>query len=330
MWTIVARFAEAAASVSHYIRDEPCATGIHLLVARGTTEAPGVGRMGVVARKVTLAIPGSTIEAIDYPAVFSNYSDSEEKGAIAFEKRLIAYHERCPDTKVALLGYSQGAHAMMDSLCGNSGEGNDYQASKGYLEVFNETVVAAVAYGDPSHTVNGTDGGAPWNLGSSTHNGIFPRENMTSCLPLADRIASWCDTGDVYCDNGQDSTVHGGYFGNYTTETVNWIVEKYNAAIAADQKDGGSDSGNSTSTVPASSSTSTVPAPSSTFTVPAPSSTSTGVAAPTGSGSPVVSATPSVSASGTPVEGAAVSVRGSSMMVFAGVVGAVGMGLGLF
>lgn len=144
---------------------------------------------------------------------------------------------------------------------------------------------------------------------------------MTSCLPLADRIASWCDTGDVYCDNGQDSTVHGGYFGNYTTETVNWIVEKYNAAIAADQKDGGSDSGNSTSTVPASSSTSTVPAP---------SSTSTGVAAPTGSGSPVVSATPSVSASGTPVEGAAVSVRGSSMMVFAGVVGAVGMGLGLF
>lgn len=135
---------------------------------------------------------------------------------------------------------------------------------------------------------------------------------MTSCLPLADRIASWCDTGDVYCDNGQDSTVHGGYFGNYTTETVNWIVEKYNAAIAADQKDGGSDSGNSTSTVPA------------------PSSTSTGVAAPTGSGSPVVSATPSVSASGTPVEGAAVSVRGSSMMVFAGVVGAVGMGLGLF
>lgn len=138
---------------------------------------------------------------------------------------------------------------------------------------------------------------------------------MTSCRPLADRIASWCDTGDVYCDNGQDSTVHGGYFGNYTTETVNWIVEKYDAALATDEKNGGSESGNSTSTVP--------PAPSST-------STSTGVAVPTGSGSPVVSATPSASASGAPVEGAAVSVKGSSAMVFAGVVGAVGMGLGLF
>ncbi|KAJ4412564.1 hypothetical protein N0V85_003657 [Neurospora sp. IMI 360204] len=307
MWTIVARFVEAAASVSHYTREEPCATGIHLIVARGSTEAPGLGRIGVVARNVTLLIPGSTIEAIDYPATFANYTTSEEKGAIGFEKRLVDYHEKCPDTKVALLGYSQGAHAMMDSLCGGvPGEGSDYQASKGYLEVFNETVVAAVAYGDPSHTA-----GAPWNLGSSTKTGIFARENMTSCLPLASHIASWCDTGDIYCDSGSDLTVHGGYFGNYTMETVKWIVEKYNASIAAGQN-GGSDSGNSTSTVPA------------------PSSTSTGVAVPTGSGSAVVSATPSASASGAPAQNAAVSVRGSGVMVLAGVVGAAGMGLGLF
>lgn len=51
---------------------------------------------------------------------------------------------------------------MMDSLCGNSGEGGDYQASPEYLKTFAEAVVAAVAYGDPSHTA-----GAPWNLGSS-------------------------------------------------------------------------------------------------------------------------------------------------------------------
>ncbi|KAK3399573.1 cutinase-domain-containing protein [Sordaria brevicollis] len=323
MWTIVARFVEAAASVSHYIREEPCATGLHLIVARGSTEAPGVGRIGVVARNVTALIPGSTIEAIDYPATFSNYSDSEEKGAMAFEKRVVEYYERCPNTKVALLGYSQGAHAMMDSLCGNSGEGNDYQASREYLDVFNKTVVAAVAYGDPSHTV---DKGATWNLGSSTRNGvsffcsirgtntntqIFPRENMTSCLPFGDKIASWCDTGDVYCDFGNDTTVHGGYFGNYTMETVNWIVEKYNASLEAEESDGNY-TGIWTSTAPA------------------PTATSTGVSAPTGSGSPVVSATPSASASGAPVEGAAVSVRGSGVMVLAGVVGAVGMGLGLF
>lgn len=150
MWTIVARFVEAAASVSHYIREEPCATGLHLIVARGSSEAPGLGRMGVVARNVTLQISGSTVEAIDYPASFSNYSDSQEKGAIAFEKRLTAYHERCPNTKVALLGYSQGAHAMMDSLCGNSGEGSDYQASKGYLEVFNQTGMFSSLHHFPS------------------------------------------------------------------------------------------------------------------------------------------------------------------------------------
>lgn len=297
MWTIVARFVEAAASVSHYVREEPCATGLHMIVARGSTEDPGLGRIGVVARNVSLLIPGSTISAIDYPATFENYTTSEEKGAMGFEKMLIEYHEKCPDTKVALLGYSQGAQAMMDSVCGGiPGEGSDYQASKGYLEVFNESVVAAVAYGDPSHTA-----GAPWNLGTSTKTGIFPRENTTSCLPLASHIASWCDTGDIYCDSGSSLTVHGSYFANYTMDSVEWIVEKYKAS-----------GGNSTSTDST------------------PSSTSTGVAVPTGSGTATGGATASASASGKPAEGAAVSVRGSGVMVLAGVVGAVGMGLGLF
>lgn len=134
---------------------------------------------------------------------------------------------------------------------------------------------------------------------------------MTSCLPLASSIASWCDTGDIYCDTGNDTTVYGGYFGNYTAETVNWIVDKYNASVAADHN-GGSGSGNST------------------IAVPAPSATSTSVAVPTGSVSATASPRASASASVGPVEGAAVGLQRPNVMVVVGVIGAVGMGLGLF
>ena len=148
MWKIAARFITAAASVSHLlVRDdgldsETCATGLHLIVARGSGEDKGLGRIGVVARNVTLVIPGSTIEAIDYPATFTNYTTSEETGAMDFESRVLTYHEKCPDTKIALLGYSQGAQALMDSLCGSSfeDEGDDYTANPAVIELFTERV----------------------------------------------------------------------------------------------------------------------------------------------------------------------------------------------
>lgn len=84
-----------------------CASGVHLIVARGSIEPAGVGQIGSVANGVVAAIPGSQIEPLDYPATFDNYSTSVEDGDIAMNLALTAYSSRCPDSKVALLGYSQ-------------------------------------------------------------------------------------------------------------------------------------------------------------------------------------------------------------------------------
>ncbi len=84
-----------------------CAQGLYMLVARGSDEAPGVGRIGVVAGNVSLQIPGSITVALDYPATFDNYLTSEFNGTEEMNAKIVNYVSQCPNGKIALLGYSQ-------------------------------------------------------------------------------------------------------------------------------------------------------------------------------------------------------------------------------
>ncbi|KAK4445699.1 cutinase [Podospora aff. communis PSN243] len=208
-------------------RAEPCASGLHMIVARGSNEEPGLGKIGVIAGNVSLVIPGSTSAAVDYPAAINNYASSVQEGTTELLRMVREYHERCPGGKMALLGFSQGAHSMMDAVCGSSSAG--FKKSTDLPDEFTDSIVAIVAYGDPTHSNNDT-----WNQGTSVNSGIFPRVNLTACEPYSDRIQGWCDTGDVYCDRGNNTRVHGSYFANYTDVTVDYIVGKYNASLETD------------------------------------------------------------------------------------------------
>lgn len=119
----------AATSVFKRQADAPaCATSLHMIVARGSNEPAGLGRITAVVGNVTLLLPGSDYEAIDYPADLFNYVESVAKGTDEFVKLVGEYHTTCPDTPIALLGYSQGAHALMDAVCGTDLEGFEMQA----------------------------------------------------------------------------------------------------------------------------------------------------------------------------------------------------------
>ena len=50
------------------VLDNPCATGVHMIVARATIEQPGYGALGQVVKNVLGQVNGSTSEAVDYPA----------------------------------------------------------------------------------------------------------------------------------------------------------------------------------------------------------------------------------------------------------------------
>jgi acetylxylan esterase len=60
-----------------------------------------------MANKIIGANPGTTIEAVVYPATIDNYGTSSGNGTIAVTEMLSSFVQRCPNAKLAMLGYSQ-------------------------------------------------------------------------------------------------------------------------------------------------------------------------------------------------------------------------------
>lgn len=110
---------QSTAAVLGTRADGDCAP-IHLLVARGSTESPGYGQLNSLATRIVQGNSGATKEAIDYPAQLQPYGPSVSAGVTAVKKQLSDYVAKCPDSKIVLLGYSQGANIIGDALCGGN------------------------------------------------------------------------------------------------------------------------------------------------------------------------------------------------------------------
>jgi acetylxylan esterase len=91
---------------------------VHVLVARASGEAKGEGMIGGLSRAIKSSLKSADSEAVDYPAALAPYGSSEGKGVAAAKAQLTAYVQRCPNAKVVLMGYSQGADVMGSVLCG--------------------------------------------------------------------------------------------------------------------------------------------------------------------------------------------------------------------
>lgn len=87
---------------------------IHIFGARETTVSPGYGSAGALVQQVQNAYSGATAEAISYPACGGQsscggvqYGDSARQGTAAVASAVNSFNQRCPDTKLVLIGYSQ-------------------------------------------------------------------------------------------------------------------------------------------------------------------------------------------------------------------------------
>ncbi|EKG14848.1 Cutinase [Macrophomina phaseolina MS6] len=123
--------------------EPPCAEGLHIIAARDTDESssPGTGMLGPLVRRphaslmqekkqakkkktahrqitnITTNVTGSDFLALSYPA--TNSSISVTSGIDALLAALNASATDCPTSKIALMGYGQGAQVVGDALCGS-------------------------------------------------------------------------------------------------------------------------------------------------------------------------------------------------------------------
>ncbi|KAF4948525.1 hypothetical protein FGADI_9589 [Fusarium gaditjirri] len=211
-------FAATALSQKKGERTE-CADGLYMIAVRGTGEDKGSGRIGEIAEDVSKRVNGSIVSPLDYPATLQDpdYFDSEEAGVKALSVALEDYHSSCPNGKIA------GGQVATDVFCG----GSDNKPLA--MSLVKDSVVAVIAFGDPSHVANLT-----YDRGTSKNDGIFERPSNETKLcedNYSDIIRSYCDTGDVYCDVGKNNETHGSYFEKYGKEVVDFVVERYEKAL---------------------------------------------------------------------------------------------------
>ncbi|NCL75579.1 hypothetical protein AIIKEEIJ_06276 [Rhodococcus sp. YH1] len=158
---------------------------------------------------------------VPYPGSFGgltpggsrSYVESVTEGEQNLSRAAQTVLEQCPSAKLAVVGYSQGAHAASNFL---------RSVGKGTGAVPAGSIAAGALFGAPTRSaasglfpgtsqsapspVPGTTGGAVKALSSVAFTapaggGIGPVADLTEDYGgLSGRVSSWCQTGDLACD----------------------------------------------------------------------------------------------------------------------------------
>jgi acetylxylan esterase len=80
--------------------------------------------------------------------------------------------------------------------------------------------------GDPSHVP-----GLSQDVGNSTKNGVFPRNNTAACAPSAKITQSYCNANDEFCDSGASLEVHVSYVQVFGTAAAQFIQGRVNGTV---------------------------------------------------------------------------------------------------
>jgi cutinase len=193
-------------SAAHSGRPESC-PNIQVVFARGTGEPPGPGRVGqaFVDSLRSLANGKSVaVYAVDYPASYDFMRAVDgANDARQFVEGTVA---SCPQTKVVLGGYSQGA-AVIDLITVPG------QATFGFGNPLPNDIadhVAAVAvFGNPTNRVGGP---------------------LTALSPLfGDKAIDLCNGADPVCSPGNDAAAHRIYVeAGMATQAAQFVAARLN------------------------------------------------------------------------------------------------------
>ncbi|MCV7359051.1 cutinase family protein [Mycolicibacterium fluoranthenivorans] len=174
---------------------------IEVVFARGTNEDPGLGRIGnAFVSSLRSKVGGRSVGtyAVGYPASYDFLAAAN--GANDASGHVQWMMENCPNTRLVLGGYSQGA-AVIDVISAVPFPAVGFNAP---LPPNAPDHVAAIAvFGNPSAKI-----GLP----------------MTSSPVWGARSIDLCNGGDPICGPGEDVEAHRAYTGGPTNQAAGFVA----------------------------------------------------------------------------------------------------------
>lgn len=171
----------------------PC-PDVELIFARGTSEAPGIGRVGqALNSQLVSQLGGRSIGTygVNYPATYDFLAAAD--GAIDATNHMTSMADRCPATRFILGGYSQGA-AVVDMLMGIPPLGNkigDIGSAPPLPAGLADKVAAVAVFGNPATK--------------------FGNPVSAALAPFAGKAIDLCNDGDPICSRGRNPFAHTSY-----------------------------------------------------------------------------------------------------------------------
>ncbi|KAG9949537.1 alpha/beta-hydrolase, partial [Aureobasidium melanogenum] len=206
---------------------------VHLFLAKGNNE-PYPGRQGKLVNAVCDGLPSCDYENIlFYNPVEAPFCQSVDEGVANGIAQLNAYAARCPNTKLVVSGYSQGAQIVGDIIGGGNGtffQGCTTTPSPA-LDVnsaLGKQIVAVTVFGNTRHTAN-----QPYNqFSGAPDNGIFPRPDyqLANLATWTSKLHDYCVAEDPICAGGDVVADHLNYFDLYSDTAAAWIKSQIASA----------------------------------------------------------------------------------------------------
>ncbi|KAG9521316.1 alpha/beta-hydrolase, partial [Aureobasidium melanogenum] len=208
-------------------------TDVHIFLGKGNNE-PYPGRQGKLVNAVCDGLPSCDYEDIlFYNPVEAPYCQSVEQGVADGIAQLNAYAARCPNTKLVISGYSQGAQVVGDIIGG--GNGTFFQGctttptpALDVNSALGKQIVAVTVFGNTRHTAN-----QPYNqFSGAPDNGIFPRPDyqLANLATWTSKFHDYCVAEDPICAGGDVVADHLNYFDLYSDTAAAWIKSQIASA----------------------------------------------------------------------------------------------------